>query len=315
MKKVLIIGLVVLVLGAALFGAGWYLTGGDFSALDGNVGKLQLRFGTGRNGFSGVRGEQREPEMLFGEKQYSFSAAGVEKLKLVERNSPLRVTASPDREIHLICRENEEYCYTITNEGGVLRMERKDSEAFVLDVFGRDWDGVTELQLPAGLGGEIELTCNNDSISFDALRLDAQATLEADSQNGRIEAGGLTAADITLTSQNGRVEAEDIQAARLTVKSQNGSVSLTDCAAGDSIHARSGNGSVHVDGISAGHSIHLESTNGSVKGTLAGSIRDYTVTASAKNGSSSLPERYGRGDIELRVNATNGSIDLEFAED
>jgi len=285
MKKLWIIGLVVLILGCALIGAGWLLTDGDFSVLNGSVGPLEVELGD-RHGFVGVRngkGGSSTPE----ERLYVFN--GVQRIVLDESNTEVRVTKSPDGAVHLRCRESDSYYFDVQNQSGTLTLTRRGEPSLN---FGWSVGLATELQVPDGL------------------------ELELETSNSRLIAESLVAASLRCETSNGSVHLMDCAAdGDLTVQSGNGSVTLTRCTAGAALEAKTSNSSIAVDSLAAGQRIRLETSNGSVRGTMPGSISDYTVESHTSNGSNSLPERSGSGGVALSVKTSNGSIRLDFAED
>ena len=306
MKKIFIIGLVLLIVGAAVFGAGWYLTGGNYSVLNGSVGSLEVELGD-RSGFVGVRGGKRAGSAEPQEQLYVFD--GIQRVVLDESNTSVRVTKSPDGQVHLRCQESDDFYFDIQNQTGVLTLTRRSKPSLN---FGWSVSMETELQVPDGL--ELNLETSNSRITAEGLNA---RSLRCVTSNGSVQCSDCASGgDLTVKTSNAGVTLTDCAAAQdLTVKTDNGSVTLTRCDAGNETEARTSNSAIAVEGLTAGQRIRLETSNASVRGTLPGRIADYTVESHTSNGSNSLPESYGRGAVELSVKTSNGSIRLEFAED
>ena len=153
----------------------------------------------------------------------------------------------------------------------------------------------------------------------------------AESSNGAINAQGLNAGEVRVRTSNGAVALDNVSArgiltavtsnARcsathsvcegdLTLQSSNGPVraEICDCAGFTAITS---NGGLRAEGINA-CAYTLRTSNASVTGTLPGSMERYGISSQTSNGKNSLPA-FSEGEIPLKVNTSNGSIQISFA--
>lgn len=312
MKKSVILGLALLAAGALMFALGFFGSGKNLSAVNGDLGPISVR--AGRRGF----GSGKMEELSYNERRYTLSSAGIKKIVLSEDNADVTVVATGSRpnsssgDIVLTYQESADEALEITNQNGVLTIKRRGRVGFFFFWF-PDTDLHTELRIPRGMTVELSVESDNGAIAAEGLFLRGDAALSGD--NGSITVDGLRAEHLTLKSSNGRIEAADVDCAALEVTNSNGRVTLSDVAAETTLYAETSNGAVSVENLSAGRSIELRSSNGSVKGTLAGGSEDYRIESKTDNGSNNLPDHWGKGEILLRVRTSNGSIDLRFNED
>lgn len=103
----------------------------------------------------------------------------------------------------------------------------------------------------------------------------------------------------------------DNQIYSLSVKTTNENITVNGVLVLDSMTLNSNGGDVVCNRAGAGKSIHLTSKNGSIRGTVAGSIDDFSISYSIKKGSSNLREKSG-GTKKLYAECNNGDIDLRF---
>jgi DUF4097 and DUF4098 domain-containing protein YvlB len=143
------------------------------------------------------------------------------------------------------------------------------------------------------LWGQALITTGNASITLTEV---SAKRLEASSSNGSITLDGVkAAADVKATTSNAKVKARGVTAPQaLTLKTSNASI--------------------HVEDVTS-REISLTTSNGSVKGSLPGSLREYTVQSATSNGRNNLPSKMGGGDKQLLVRTSNASIDLRFEKD
>ena len=125
----------------------------------------------------------------------------------------------------------------------------------------------------------------------------------------RLQANGT----IDLTSNNGPIHFTDITATELFAKTSNNKIVANNVVADQKITMQSSNGRIEFTSLSAGESILLTAKNQKIKGVLDGKMSDYAITSKAINGKNSLPEHMPDGQTKLTVTATNGDIDIQFA--
>lgn len=71
---------------------------------------------------------------------------------------------------------------------------------------------------------------------------------------------------------------------------------------------------MYVEDLSAGKSIAISVKDGNMEGTLAGSVSDYSITTTVRQGHSNVPESSEEGPIALELTAENGDINLQFGD-
>lgn len=327
MKRTVLLGLILLVVGALVFAVGFFGSGQNLSAVNGDLGPISVRVG---RGFGGGK-SAGTPVGNTGDKEYTVFMGGITYIELDENDADVVVTQSGDSKIHLIYQESADDAMEISCYNGKLTMKRRSRNGLFFFWF-TDTDRRTELQIPHNLTTEVIVGSDNGSVTVKKVVISGDAafssgngdveiqTLYADkvtleNSNGGITAKDVHCADAALKNSNGKIDAADFSCASLEVRSSNGRITLTNVSAETTLYAKTSNGAVTVDDVSAGKSIELRSSNGSVRGTLAGSSDNYRITSKTSNGSSNLPADWGRGSILLTVETSNGSIDLNFTED
>lgn len=100
----------------------------------------------------------------------------------------------------------------------------------------------------------------------------------------------------------------------LDVSTTNAAVRISPIEVRDSVSLASNGGDIVLDDLRAGQAIRLDVKNGNIVGTLAGSMRDYTISTTQKKGGSTLPESNAAGNVALDITANNGDIRLQFED-
>lgn len=155
-----------------------------------------------------------------------------------------------------------------------------------------------------GVAGDLRLASANGRITLDneaALNI-GEPDIQAETQNGEIRAR-CQASRLELTTQNGRIDART-SAEKLHLQSSNGmvTVGLTDAGpVGGSIQTE--NGSVRLE-IADGVSTELECR------TMNGQIRSKIELADQDRKRLYLRGRLGSGGGELKLETSNGSIEI-----
>lgn len=138
--------------------------------------------------------------------------------------------------------------------------------------------------------GEIRVKTSNATVTLEGVT--SRGILTAVTSNARCSAThSVCEGDLTLQSSNGPVRAE-----------------ICDCAGFTAITS---NGGLRAEGINA-CAYTLRTSNASVTGTLPGSMERYGISSQTSNGKNSLPA-FSEGEIPLKVNTSNGSIQISFA--
>ena len=347
-KIFVILGLILLVAGVAVFVGGMTAGGWDFSIL--NTVRYTQKSYDAEGGVTSVHIE------------YSNAAISVEYSETAE-------TVHIDYPVRLNERDEESAQIEITEKDGALTVVEHvdwqdslfqwDIDLFQWDIdldFGDDSARTVRVVLPAGQNIALDLYTQNGSISLNA---DGEAlpSLDLHSNNGSISASGTltvaedaafqtdngsvnvsgvsAAGDLTLRTSNGSVRAENISADSLEARSSNGSLRLADIAAADSLTAKTAHGSVELlgditakmltvstsagdiamhDGMIDAQEIAMTTELGSIEAegsAFAGAQSDYTVLVSTGLGDSNISDSVG-GNRKLTLSTGTGDIRVYF---
>ena len=347
-KIFVILGLILLVAGVAVFVGGMTAGGWDFSIL--NTVRYTQKSYDAEGGVTSVHIE------------YSNAAISVEYSETAE-------TVHIDYPVRLNERDEESAQIEITEKDGALTVVEHvdwqdslfqwDIDLFQWDIdldFGDDSARTVRVVLPAGQNIALDLYTQNGSISLNA---DGEAlpSLDLHSNNGSISASGTltvaedaafqtdngsvnvsgvsAAGDLTLRTSNGSVRAENISADSLEARSSNGSLRLADIAAADSLTAKTAHGSVELlgditakmltvsasagdiamhDGMIDAQEIAMTTELGSIEAegsAFAGAQSDYTVLVSTGLGESNVSDSVG-GSRKLTLSTGTGDIRIFF---
>lgn len=334
-KIFVILGLILLVAGVAVFVGGMTAGGWDFSIL--NTVRYTQKSYDAEGAVTSVHIE------------YSNAAIAVEYSETAE-------TVHIDYPVRLNERDEESAQIEITEEGGTLAViEHVDWEKNLFQ-WSLGNSPAVRVVLPAGQNIALDLYTQNGSVSLNAdgealpsldlhsnngsisvsgtLTVAEDASFQTD--NGSVNVSGVSAAgDLTLRTSNGSMRAENISADSLEARSSNGSLRLTDIAAADSLTAKTAHGSVELFGnvtakmltasTSAGdiamrggmidaQEIAMTTELGSIEAegsAFAGAQSDYTVLVSTGLGESNVSDSVG-GNRKLTLSTGMGDIRVYF---
>lgn len=287
-KIFVILGLILLVAGLAVFVGGMTAGGWDFSIL--NTVRYTQKSYDAEGGVTSVHIE------------YSNAAISVEYSETAER-------VHIDYPVRLNERDEESAQIEITEKDGTLAViEHVDWEKNLFQ-WSLGNSPAVRVVLPAGQNIALDLYTQNGSISLNA---DGEAlpSLDLHSNNGSISASGaLTVAEnATFSTSNGAVEVSGVSAAGdLLLRTSNGSMRAENISA-DSLEARSSNGSLRLADIAAADSLTAKTAHGSVE--LFGNVTAKMLTASTSAGDIAM--RDGKVDAqEITMTTELGSIEAE----
>ena len=340
-KIFVILGLILLVAGVAVFVGGMTAGGWDFSIL--NTVRYTQKSYDAEGGVTSVHIE------------YSNAAISVEYSETAER-------VHIDYPVRLNERGEETAQIEITEKDGALtvveHVDWQDS-LFQWDIdldFGDDSARAVRVVLPAGQNIALDLYTQNGSVSLNAdgealpsldlhsnngsisvsgtLTVAEDASFQTD--NGSVKVSGVSAAgDLTLRTSNGSMRAENISADSLEARSSNGSLRLADIAAADSLTAKTNNGAIELlgditakmltvstsagdiamhDGMIDAQEIAMTTELGSIEAegsAFAGEQSDYTVLVSTGLGESNVSDSVG-GNRKLTLSTGMGDIRVYF---
>lgn len=306
MKRGWIFGLALMALGSILFLIAFAAAGWDITAMS------------------------TRPERL--EKNYTAQAE-LSNICIDEGNGNLRVVPSPDEKVHILYFESEEEGYSIREENGTLEIVYQDRSELYRRIFDINFQEITmTIQVPKEFAGEVNLRTRNGDVEIKQVEagstqvfaesgkillddFDADSlVLEAD--NGKITVENLAVAgELEAQSDNGSVEARNVTCANARVTADNGNLQIEGLAAEDIVEVEARNGAIRVEELEFGTACTLEADNGAIRGTLPGKTVEYTIQSVAENGENSLPENLAGGEKQLTVIAKNGRIDIAFVDD
>ena len=334
-KIFVILGLILLVAGVAVFVGGMTAGGWDFSIL--NTVRYTQKSYDAEGAVTSVHIE------------YSDASIYVEYSETAER-------VHIDYPVRLNERDEESAQIEITEEGGTLAViEHVDWEKnlfqwslgnspavrvvlparqnIALDLYTQN--GSVSLNADGEVLPSLSLRSNNGSISVSGtLTVAEDAAFQTD--NGSVKVSGVSAAgDLTLRTSNGSMRAENISADSLEARSSNGSLRLTDIAAADSLTAKTNNGAIELlgditakmltvstsagdiamhDGMIDAQEIAMTTELGSIEAegsAFAGAQSDYTVLVSTGLGDSNISDSVG-GNRKLTLSTGTGDIRVYF---
>lgn len=334
-KIFVILGLILLVAGVAVFVGGMTAGGWDFSIL--NTVRYTQKSYDAEGAVTSVHIE------------YSDASIYVEYSETAER-------VHIDYPVRLNERDEESAQIEITEEGGTLAViEHVDWEKNLFQ-WSLGNSPAVRIVLPAGQNIALDLYTQNGSVSLNAdgealpslslrsnngsISVSGTLTVAEDAafqtDNGSVNVSGVSAAgDLTLRTSNGSMRAENISADSLEARSSNGSLRLTDIAAADSLTAKTNNGAIELlgditakmltvstsagdiamrDGMIDAQEITMTTELGSIEAegsAFAGAQSDYTVLISTGMGSSNVSASSG-GSRKLTLSTNLGDIRVYF---
>lgn len=334
-KIFVILGLILLVAGVAVFVGGMTAGGWDFSIL--NTVRYTQKSYDAEGAVTSVHIE------------YSDASIYVEYSETAER-------VHIDYPVRLNERDEESAQIEITEEGGTLAViEHVDWEKNLFQ-WSLGNSPAVRIVLPAGQNIALDLYTQNGSVSLNAdgealpslslrsnngsISVSGTLTVAEDAafqtDNGSVKVSGVSAAgDLTLRTSNGSMRAENISADSLEARSSNGSLRLADIAAADSLTAKTAHGSVELfgnvtakmltastsagdiamrDGMIDAQEIAMTTELGSIEAegsAFAGAQSDYTVLVSTGLGDSNISDSVG-GSRKLTLSTNLGDIRIFF---
>ncbi|MCD8343692.1 MAG: DUF4097 domain-containing protein [Oscillospiraceae bacterium] len=292
MKKLLTIGIIMLAAGCCLMFGGWR---GMESAAESGAGETSSAISSiGRYG-------------VLTRRDYTFSADGAASVVICEARGDVEIGASPDGDIHVVTHESESRSYEMAYNGSAFEITAAAAEDFTISFDFYDADDLKlEVLLPDGL----DVSAETDVGDIKAERLSPRS-LTAAAGYGDIKAEGVSANTVRMDTETGDIEVEKIDAESVCITSNTGDIKLKKCSA-RTVYLTTELGDIEAENIDAGEELVLRTEYGDIAGTLDGALDDYSVTAEAELGDSSLPSERRGGHISLDVYTACGDIEIEF---
>jgi DUF4097 and DUF4098 domain-containing protein YvlB len=280
MKKSIVLGTAVILVGIFIFVGAFWTMGFDWTKFD-------------------TENSERAEQII------DFVGSSI---VIDEDNNNITVGVSPDDKVHITYGKSEKTDLEIES-GETLTVKRKNSarkwyDYIVVNVKSVD----TKILLPESFAGDMEITNSNGRINIDGVYF---GNLTAKTKNGKVKLKNTEVADtLAATTNNGGIYCESVSAIEFKVKTKNGEVELNNIES-LKVSANTDNGNVKISDINSGN-ISLETENGYIKGDINGAVTDYFIKSETKNGSNNLPQETFLGDKKLYVRTYNGDIKIKF---
>ena len=208
--------------------------------------------------------------------QRQYEAEGdVTQLVVSDLNADVVITPSADGKARLTCWENEDLTYEISEENGVLRVEKHDGRQGFSLWFGIQQNVALEIELPAGVA--LEVSTSSGAVQLEGDPEGASSpTVSLETSDGPIAVTNVSAGTVSLNTGNDSVDVENVNADTLTVETDNGPITVSDVQAGE-ISLHNDNDSVNVENVDA-NALTIETDNGPIglNGVRAGKIALHT---------------------------------------
>ena len=248
------------------------------------------------------------------EKKLYTSTQAVSNLEIIDRNTPVTITAvDANQPLTITYYENKANTYTLEKVDNQLTVTKQKPKYWWFHFSWVHFNKNTEIiaQVPTNQLQSLNVQTSNGPIAVDGLEL-TDATFK--SSNGKIMLQDLKASQ-TISSQtsNGKLTLRNIQADKIESHTSNGKIELADLAFSTGTFETS-NGKVAFDKLDATDSLNLKSSNGKITGSLVGNQKDFKIKAKTSNGKNNLVDSMN-GEKELNIRTSNGTIDVQFTEE
>lgn len=304
-SKIYIIAAICFFAGLAVFTAGFAMAGFDISAFDSSKDYEERIF-------------TAETEIL--------------KISVRDRDADISVIASEDGKARVTCFENDELSYEIGVSGdGTLTVERKDLRDWYerLLNFGFRAPKLT-IEVPKEFSGEIYVKNSNGDMTVKDLSV---SDLTFITSNGTLTSEGLTVSgsvrlessngdlgfrnssvsgSINCDTGNGVITIDEVTARSFEAESSNGRLNLKRLTVSEGIDAETSNGRITLEEVSFGTELNCETSNGDIKGSVRGSLSDFSFYCETSNGDSNLPAGLKGGEKIIRIETSNGDINIDL---
>lgn len=284
---------------------------------------------------------------------YVSQGERVRTIYVSDLDANVEITPSTDGRARVTCEENEAFCYDITEEDSVLRIEKRDLRGWNLGMYFGFWpESTLTVEVPASallnvetesgdihmMGSDegpayyiVKLYSDNGDVHLEHVRAGEGGDETASSRAESDAMGDVQPGEITVETNTGDIAIEDADISFLSAMTDNGAVTLRDIRA-EGVFATARNDTIRMEGIATGsliassangdvlfsevevaEHIILLAGNGNIRGELPGEMRDYHIESETDNGDNNLPAMLDGEGIFLRAINDNGDIDVTFA--
>ncbi|MBO4770723.1 MAG: DUF4097 family beta strand repeat protein [Clostridia bacterium] len=313
MKKVLVItGIILVILCAALFVLALVSAGGDFS----KIGAYETNTHVVAGNFDGIKINTALTDVVFKPSEDgSVSVVCVEKEKMKHRvaveNGALEITAEDRREwfdrVTLYSKPLSVTVYLPSGAYGALEISSRTGDVSVPSGFTFGSIDVTastgDVFCSASAGGRLKITTTTGDVSLDEL---SAASVVVSVSTGRVKATGISCAGETYVNvTTGKAELSDLSCSALYSKGSTGDVTLNRVTASTLLNVERSTGDIRF-GESDAPEVTFRTTTGDINGTF---LTGKTFVPSTSTGRIDVPGTSGgrcelttsTGDIKVSV--------------
>ncbi|MDO5560268.1 MAG: DUF4097 family beta strand repeat-containing protein [Oscillospiraceae bacterium] len=276
-------GTIIAVAGAAIFGIGFVLAGFNFGKLQ-TVDKYKKR---------------------------TVDVSGsVKAVEIREDDTNINITQSEDKDIHVICYENKDEDYDISDKD-TLKIKKKRNRKFYFGVNVKTQNTSLEVQIPDSYDGEIKIDTDSSNISVDEI---AARSCEIKVDDGNVKMNSCEIHnDIKIKSGSGNLKLSDSTFGEESdIDADDGNIRLENCTLSEESKINVKTGNVTLDSLECFDDLTIKTTDGNVKGTIDGDKSDFNIKSDTKDGNNNLKDKENGKDKTLSVKTICGNIDIEF---
>ena len=254
MKKLAIIGAVILLLGVLAAAGGFIAAKGDISVLDVDGGFWRIE--TGR---------ASESERV----ERTFMSDGLKKIEVSTISDSVKVGTSDDGLVHVTYYTESNKEYAISEGNGALAIKEKRTKNFAIFNFDLGISsGDTTVLIPEGM--TLELDVSTVSGSAELIANGGAVTVETTSGSVRLEGSAKT---LNVNTVSGSVRLSGFSADKITIETVSGSVtgSLSGSQEDYAVDFSTVSGSCNLEKKSTGSKkLEVSTVSGSVQLSFAG---------------------------------------------
>ncbi len=315
MKKNLIIGLVLLVVGIVIFIAAFAFTKFNFKALSSE--KYITNTYYVENAFSDIEIDIDEFKVTlipYDGDECKVVSTETEKVKInvQTENGKLKITQEDNRNwtehVGVFLVEKTVDVYLPEKEYGTLRINNTSGSSVISDglVF-------SDINIKS-TSGSVKCCADADILSIDntsgSIKLEGVFAIDINikATSGSVSLKSVNAENsITINGTSGSIHFDSVRCEYFDVSNVSGSVTLTDTFSKKSMKIKVSSGSVRLDDSDA-PDIDIRTSSGSVKGTL---LSDKIFVTETSSGSVDVPASFEGGKCYIKT--SSGSIKIKIA--